>query len=593
MSMVITRSPLLQIEMNGAGTSKRRSARLSQEVFGENGEQSGGNAGGGGGGGVGAAVATKTHDGATPAVTAAAANGGPGAGSGRGRKRKPDYTEDDDGFSFERKTRSKKGGAASTAAAAHAPAAVLTAEAAPPSKQQSRPKAKAEANTEEQRPPSKQKSRSKAKAEADTTEQQPPQSPQKKARRQLPTTPEHKAAEKSARRSKRKSAEYEPRTTASPHRPAHARSHAVTDGRSPSPSGARPVTVEKRRKAAGDDDRVEEEKVMRIALPFADTPVIRRNREMRKASSEKGNGRRSSGSLRGRRASSLIDEGRGNALPHSEVPTSELYKHIAEELTEPRRMRCLLGWCGSRALSPKPDPPPETTSESDTETRATQAARAIQEELSQDLITNGLLSDWFSRDEQTPLVRRKKKPNPRNIANLAKAEELERELENLRKERTAWTDLIKTSEQQVKFDDTTDSNEGDGSASPLHPELLDSPQRALLEKFEGQQTSDSAEPPRVDPEYIQSRLKTALNDLEFSIDSFAAGIHQLTTTAGVADKLAERTLESAAGTIEQREASRRAAGSRAAGVLESLRGLARVLNQQPGSSNSSRGPRRR
>lgn len=54
----------------------------------------------------------------------------------------------------------------------------------------------------------------------------------------------------------------------------------------------------------------------------------------------------------------------------------------------------------------------------------------IQEELSQDLITKGVLSDWFSRDESAPsAIPLLKKPNPRNVANATKAEELERELE--------------------------------------------------------------------------------------------------------------------------------------------------------------------
>lgn len=48
----------------------------------------------------------------------------------------------------------------------------------------------------------------------------------------------------------------------------------------------------------------------KIALPFADTPIIKRNKEMRKASAD--SNRRSSSGMRGRRASSLIDEGRGN-----------------------------------------------------------------------------------------------------------------------------------------------------------------------------------------------------------------------------------------------------------------------------------------
>ena len=45
----------------------------------------------------------------------------------------------------------------------------------------------------------------------------------------------------------------------------------------------------------------------------------------------------------------------------------------------------------------------------------------IEEELSQDLVTKGTLSDWFSRDESAPsLVTLRKKPNPRNVANAAK-----------------------------------------------------------------------------------------------------------------------------------------------------------------------------
>ena len=48
----------------------------------------------------------------------------------------------------------------------------------------------------------------------------------------------------------------------------------------------------------------------KIMLPFADTPVITRNKEMRKAS--KDGHRRSSTGLRGRRASSLIDSGQSN-----------------------------------------------------------------------------------------------------------------------------------------------------------------------------------------------------------------------------------------------------------------------------------------
>lgn len=90
-----------------------------------------------------------------------------------------------------------------------------------------------------------------------------------------------------------------------------------------------------------------------IALPFSDTPIINRNKELRKKGGASGS-RRSSLGMRGRRASSLIDNGH-NALPHREVDPAEFYKHIeAEGLSEPRRMKQLLIWCGERSLSEKP-----------------------------------------------------------------------------------------------------------------------------------------------------------------------------------------------------------------------------------------------
>lgn len=87
-----------------------------------------------------------------------------------------------------------------------------------------------------------------------------------------------------------------------------------------------------------------------IALPFSDTPIINRNKEMRK----KTGNRRSSLGMRGRRASSLINSGH-SAIPHREVDAAEFYKHIeADGLTEPRRMKQLLTWCGERSLAEKP-----------------------------------------------------------------------------------------------------------------------------------------------------------------------------------------------------------------------------------------------
>lgn len=50
----------------------------------------------------------------------------------------------------------------------------------------------------------------------------------------------------------------------------------------------------------------------KISLPFADTPIIRRNQEMRRGANN--GSRRSSLGMRGRRASSLIDTGKSNGI---------------------------------------------------------------------------------------------------------------------------------------------------------------------------------------------------------------------------------------------------------------------------------------
>jgi len=96
---------------------------------------------------------------------------------------------------------------------------------------------------------------------------------------------------------------------------------------------------------------VETSQATMISLPFSDTPVINRNKELRKKG---GSQRRSSLGMRGRRASSLIDNGH-SALPHREVETHDFYKHIeADGPSEPRRMKQLLTWAGERALGEKP-----------------------------------------------------------------------------------------------------------------------------------------------------------------------------------------------------------------------------------------------
>lgn len=140
----------------------------------------------------------------------------------------------------------------------------------------------------------------------------------------------------------------------------------------------------------------------------------------------------------------------------------------------------------------------------------------------------------------------------------------------LKKERAEWDGLIasaapKTSPEEL---DTT------GSLSPIRPELLDSSQRAILEQLQAPTTQSSTEPGA-----LQQRLRNISENLEFSVDQFAHGVHSLIATKETAERLADRTLSDAAAMLEEREKERTVNG-KAIDPMDALKGLAKVLNSQ-------------
>ncbi|KAL2157387.1 hypothetical protein VTH06DRAFT_6205, partial [Thermothelomyces fergusii] len=208
-----------------------------------------------------------------------------------------------------------------------------------------------------------------------------------------------------------------------------------------------------------------------IALPLSDTPIINRNKEFRKKGGAKGaGGRRSSLGMRGRRASSLIDSGH-SALPHREVSPAEFYKYIAADgLSEPRRMKQLLLWCGERALSEKP---PHGTPGSS----AVLGARAIQDQLLRDFGARSEFSDWFSREDvPKPPVPVVLQPNPRNVDYDAKIAELEARIERLKAQKAAWQAVAAPLPVAPPlFPDPDASAAADGRRAPLPDPALLSP----------------------------------------------------------------------------------------------------------------------
>ncbi|KLP15350.1 uncharacterized protein LW94_1285 [Fusarium fujikuroi] len=302
-----------------------------------------------------------------------------------------------------------------------------------------------------------------------------------------------------------------------------------------------------------------------IALPMSDTPIINRNKEMRKKGGS--SNRRSSLGNRGRRASSLIESGQ-TAIPHREVNPADFYKHIeAEGLTEPRRMKQLLTWCGERALSGKP---PHGTPNSN----AILGARAIQDQLLKDFAARSEFSDWFSREDDAPKAPVVMKPNPRNMELDEKLAQLEINIKRLQDEKRAWQAIRKPPPEQP----------------PLFPEdeigPLVLPNFDLLDSEEGKIRGFLAdEKASFDSVRLQteSRLRSIQSSLEFQIDELADNVHRLEQRVVVAGKEADKVLNVSALRLRQREEREKASvGTRDMPVIEVLRSLGNILPEGGG-----------
>ncbi|KAI1462835.1 Mis12-Mtw1 protein family-domain-containing protein [Annulohypoxylon moriforme] len=301
----------------------------------------------------------------------------------------------------------------------------------------------------------------------------------------------------------------------------------------------------------------------KIALPFSDTPIINRNKEMRR----KTGARRSSLGMRGRRASSLIENGH-NAIPHKAVDPGEFYKHIEAELMEPRRMKQLLTWCGERALSEKP--PLGSTNSNEI-----LGARAIQDQLLKDFASRSEFSDWFARDDipRPPAI---VKPNPRNIEHEEKIVELEERIKRLKAEKRTWQSL----------------KQAPPELPPLFPETdtksLPLPDASLLDADEAQILASLTNPPAssssiLKPQKLQQRLRALHESLEYKIDELSDNVHKLEHRVATGTLQADKVLALSAARLKEREErERKSAGTKDMPVMEVLRSLGRILPPESG-----------
>ncbi|GAB1202005.1 hypothetical protein APSETT445_000604 [Aspergillus pseudonomiae] len=258
----------------------------------------------------------------------------------------------------------------------------------------------------------------------------------------------------------------------------------------------------------------------KITLPMADTPVIQRNKELRGAAkSGKGN-RRSSLGMRGRRASSLIDSGASNA-------------------------------------------------------------RVIQEELLKDFSTNSQLSNWFEREDVNPPAVIVKKPNPKNIQNADKIKELEEQIQRLQRERHALNALLRPPSipqiKPLKQQDTAPDGQQEPRQSDAEPKprsepepidlsLLDPSQQNIYESIDPDSakwkpdsetraaSSSELSLPPVTPSAISTRLSRITHALAPTLDSLAAGIHDIELYRTMSDTVSSRVLRICAERLDERDA---------------------------------------
>ncbi|KAG5919722.1 hypothetical protein E4U61_000608 [Claviceps capensis] len=306
----------------------------------------------------------------------------------------------------------------------------------------------------------------------------------------------------------------------------------------------------------------------KIALPMNDTPIINRNKEMRKKGGK--SNRRSSLGSRGRRASSLIDNGQ-TAIPHREVEAREFYKHIAEDLPEPRRMKQLLMWCGERAM------PERRRGKGNSE--AVLSARAIQDQILKDFAARSECSNWFDRDDDAPPSSTAiPLPNPRNVELADKLVALEAKIQRLHVEKQAWQAIREPPPDipPVYPEDATPSSSSQPDPSQPEP-ICVLPEISLLEPDEAKTRkylTDELVPFPTLLSQTETRVRTIQASLEFEIDQLADNVHKLQQRVLVAGKQADAVLGLSARMLKERERrDREKAGTREMPLMEVLRGL--------------------
>ncbi|ORX38323.1 Mis12-Mtw1 protein family-domain-containing protein [Kockovaella imperatae] len=195
-------------------------------------------------------------------------------------------------------------------------------------------------------------------------------------------------------------------------------------------------------------DQEEAHVSMTMALPDSETPMIRKNQEMREAQ------RRSSLGQRTQRASSSLGKGE-ITIPHSSVPTSMFYRHITPLIPEPIRARHLIAWCGKRAGDAeiaarlKKKRSGDSSSEQRTED-GDRILEGILEDFGLALGKGAIDTNVFAQKSAPPIS--SLAPHPRNVANREIRAKEEEVIQRCKTEIHLWDRLHKSAHNKAQRD---------------------------------------------------------------------------------------------------------------------------------------------
>lgn len=178
-----------------------------------------------------------------------------------------------------------------------------------------------------------------------------------------------------------------------------------------------------------------------------------------------------------------------------------------------------------------------------------------------------------------------KKPNPRNVQNAAKLQELELEVKRrvqshchkhfgivdhfhrLQEEKASWDSLLAGLAGTISKESSADQTASSSADGEVNPSLLTEKEAELLQNITSQDDI---------LENTISRFRQATEGLELNIDNLADNVHKIGKVAEAVDELADRVQSEAASALERRERDNlQKTGTEKIGVGDILRSLAR------------------